>query len=437
MTWRRTIVACVLATAVIGALAASRSTALMPDRDPSVPTARVVKGTLELTVYANGELRAGRSATLVAPPAGGTLRIVKLLPTGTAVKAGDAVVELDPADQQYALEQAKSQVAEAEQQIVKTKADAAVQAAQDKVDLLTAQYDVRRAELDTAANDLISAIDAKKNVLTLEEARRHLTQLQQDASSRTATNAAALAVLVEQRHKAELATERAQSIIDSLVLKAPFDGLVVAKENRDAAGNFFFQGMVLPEYRQGDTTSSGRAIADVIEGGQMQIRARIDETDRENLQPGQTAVVQSDELPGETFTAKVGSLGALASRADFFEGTSALRQFDVTFTIDHPDPRLRAGSSVRLVVSGRKVPGVLLVPRQSVFQKAGKTFVYVQEHGGSFERRDVKVINSTESRAAVSGVADGDVIALVDPAVAAARKTRSTSGPIPGAGGGA
>ena len=170
-----------------------------------MPTARVVKGILELTVHATGELRAGRSATLVAPPAGGSLRIVKLVPTGTQVAAGEPVVELDPADQQYALEQAKSELAEADQQIVKMKADAAVQAAQDKVDLLTAQYDVRRAELDTAANDLIGAIEAKKNVLTLEEARRHLAQLQEDVSSRSATNEAALAVLVEQRHKAELA----------------------------------------------------------------------------------------------------------------------------------------------------------------------------------------------------------------------------------------
>ena len=57
------------------------------------------------------------------------LRIVKLVPTGTAVKAGDVVIEFDPADQQFALEQAKSELAEAEQQIVKMKADTAVQAA--------------------------------------------------------------------------------------------------------------------------------------------------------------------------------------------------------------------------------------------------------------------------------------------------------------------
>ena len=356
------------------------------------------------------------------------LRLVTLLPTGTRVKSGEVVFEIDPADQEFALEQAKSEMAEAEQQIVKTRADSAVQAAEDAVALLTARYDVRRGELDTAANDLIGAIDAKKNVLTLEEARQRLAQLEQDVKSRSATNEAALAVIVEQRNKAELAIQRAQSIIDSLVVKATFDGVVAAKENRDAAGGFFF-GQALPEYRQGDTTFSGRAIADVIETGQMQIRAKINETDRDNLQAGQGASVESDALPGETFTARVGALSGLASRGNFFE-TSAVRQFDVTFAFDKPDPRLLAGSSVRLIIDGRVVPGALQVPRQAVFEKNGKTFVYIKA-GERFERRDVKVTDSTESRAAVTGVAEGDVIALIDPEIAAKRTKASAASPLP------
>ena len=156
-------------------------------RNP-VPTSLVTKGPLKLTVHAVGELRAGRTVTLVTPPVGGMLRIVTLMPTGMPVKAGEPVVEFDPADQQYALEQAKSELAEAEQEIVKMKADAAVQGAQDDVALLTARFDVRRAELDASGNEFIGALDAQKNVLSLEEARGALAQLQEDVKSRAATN---------------------------------------------------------------------------------------------------------------------------------------------------------------------------------------------------------------------------------------------------------
>ncbi len=79
----------------------------LPERGTTTPTARVMKGALKLTVHATGELRAGRTMTLVAPPVGGMLRIVMLVPTGGAVKSGYVVMEFDPADQQYALEQAR------------------------------------------------------------------------------------------------------------------------------------------------------------------------------------------------------------------------------------------------------------------------------------------------------------------------------------------
>ena len=220
---RRRLVLTVVALAVIAAAAAAAiAVPTLPARRSAVPTVRLVKGPLKLTVHANGELRAGRTATLVTPPVGGMLRIVTLVQTGMPIKAGDPVVEFDPADQQYALEQAKSELAEAEQAIIKMKADAAVQKAQDEVALLTARFDVRRTELDASSNEFIGAVDAQKNVLSHQEAERRLAQLLDDVKSRAATDQASLAVLQEKRTKAELGMQRAQQVIESLVIRAPF-----------------------------------------------------------------------------------------------------------------------------------------------------------------------------------------------------------------------
>src|SRR5262249_52169809 len=278
--------------------------------------------------------------------------------------------------QQYNVEQAKSDLAEANESIVKMNADNAVQASQDKLNLLTARYDVRRAELVAAGNDFVGAIDAKKNDLTLEETRQHLSQLERDSAARVSTSQAALAVAEEKKHKAELAMQRAQSIIDNLDVKSPIDGLVSVKENRDGQ-YFFFSGMVLPEYREGDTTSSGRNVADVIEAGKMEVRAKVTEVDRDNHVAGQNASVLIDALPGPTFTAKVGPLSAAASQAAFFE-TSAVRQFDIVLNLDKPDTMMRAGSSLRVVIDGRELQNALHIPRQAVFEKAGKNYVFLQ-----------------------------------------------------------
>jgi HlyD family secretion protein len=403
---------------------------VLPERRSTIPTAKAVRGPLKLTVFATGELRAGRTVNLMAPPAGGMLRIVKLLQTGVAVQKDDVVLEFDAADQVFQLEQAKFDVAQAEQEIVKMKADQAVQASQDKLALLTAKYDVRRGELDSAGNEFIGTIDAQKNQLTLDESRRRLKQLEDDAGARTATSTAALAVVMERLNKARMAMERAQGIIDNLEVKAPVDGVVSVKENRDGQF-FFFTGMVLPQYREGDSTSSGRNIADIVEAGKMEVRAKVTETDRDNLQQGQLAEVQVDALPGRKFAAKVGPLGNSASRGNFFE-TSAVRQFDITLELEKPDPAMRAGSSLRVVIDGREVKDALHVPRQAVFEKNGKNFVFLQI-GDRFDRREVKVVNRTEGRAAIEGLNDGDVIALIDPDVAAQR-SKSSSGPLQGAG---
>jgi multidrug efflux pump subunit AcrA (membrane-fusion protein) len=412
---KRRIILAAIALVIVGAIgAAALAVPRLPARTTTVPTTRVTKGPLKLTVHATGDLRAGRTVTLVTPPVGGMLRIVTLVQTGTTVKSGTPVVEFDPSDQQYALEQAKSELDEAEQGIVKIRADAAVQAAQDEVALLTAKFDVRRGELDTAANEFIGAMDAEKNKLSLEEARRRLAQLQEDVKSRAATNDASLAVAVEKRNKAQLSMQRAQQTIDSLVIRAPFDGVVSVKENRDASGGMIFWGMILPEYRAGDQIWPGRPVVDVIEAGRMEVRARIDEGDRPNLVSGQPAVVEVDALPGEKFVAKVGQLSGLATRANFFESASATRLFDVSLQFDKPDPRLKAGVSATVTLDGKELRDAIHVPRQAVFDKNGKNFVFVKV-GEHFEQRDVTVEQRTESRVVVSGLAEGTEIALVDP----------------------
>jgi HlyD family secretion protein len=429
---RRVLLAAAVVIAVVVGAAIVVAVPRLPDRGTTVPTARLTKGPMRLSVHAVGELRAGRTVTLVAPPVGGMLRIVRLAPTGIAVKSGEVVVEFDPADQQFALEQAKSEVAEADQEIAKMKADAASQGAQDQVALLTARFAVRRAELDASANELIAAIEAQKNLLTLEENKRALEQLEQDVQSRTETSAASMAVAQEKRNKAILAMQRAQQVIDSLVLRAPLDGIVAVKDNRDAMGNMGFYGMTLPEYREGDAVSPGRPVSDVIEAGRMEVRAKIDENDRANLTEGQAAMIEVDALPGDKFAAGVGALAGLANR-QFWE-SGATRQFDVTFQFEKPDPRMKAGASVRVTIEGKEMPDALTVPRQAVFQKNGKTHVHVKL-GDRFEQREVKIVQRTESRAALEGLEEGAEVALVDPASVRTNTSSGSSSPISATGG--
>jgi HlyD family secretion protein len=401
-----------LAGAMLAARVSLRS--VTANRPVDVPVAQVHRGDLNLNAYATGEMRARRSVMLIAPPiGGGSLQILHLLPSGTHVNAGAAVMEFDPSEQEYNLAQARSDLAQAGQEITKAKADADVLAAQDQVALLKARFDLRQAELDVRRNELVSAIDAKKNLLKLEEAKRVLAQLEQDAQSHAASSQASLAVTEEKRHKAELAIAEAQRNIDSMKVRSPLAGFVRVRGNMRASGGFFFTGMTIPDYRDGDQVSPGNVVAEVLDSSQMELSAKISESDRANVKPGQPVQVQVDALPGVAFHATVQGVAATASSDDFFSNDSA-QTFNATFQLDHADPRLRPGFTARLTILSGQIRNALLVPRQAVFRKAGKAVVYVKS-GGSFVPRDVHVRAVNESQAAVEGLGDGDQVALVNP----------------------
>lgn len=434
MKTRRTItwaIAAVVLLAVAGVVAAvERAKPVASGED--IPTARVKRGDLELKVFATGELRATHIQALTAPPiGGGALQITHLLHTGTAVKKGDLVMEFDPSEQHYKADQNQSELLQADQEITKAKADAEVLAAQDKVALLKARFDVRRAELDVQKKELVSAIDGRKNQLALEQAQRVLAQLEQDIQSHTASGQATISLALEKRNKAKLAMDQAKQNIEKMRVLAPMDGLVSLNKNEDASGGIFFDGMSLPEYREGDQTQPGNTICQIIEAKEMELVAKVGESERSNIQVGQSAEAQLDAIPGEVLHGTVKTIGGVSGHRFFDDDPGA--RFEVTIGITSADSRLRPGLSAAVVIVGDQKKNVLYVPRQALFLKESKRVLYTRK-GNGFEPREVKIQSQNESRAAIEGIDAGVEVALIDPT--APRKAGGSSGATPSLGGG-
>jgi HlyD family secretion protein len=395
-----------------------------------IPTARVLEGDVPVVVHTTGELRPVRSIGLVAPAIGGPLQILHIMGTGTPVKEGDVVVEFDLSEQEERLAQAKSELAQAEQEITKLRADIVVQRAQEQVTLLTARYDVRRAELDAQANELVGAIEAKKNLLMLEETKGRLAQLQTDLTSRDTTDRASLAVLQEKRNKAQLAMETAQRNIDQMRIRAPFDGLVAVKDN-DTNGAAW-TGMVVPEYREGDTVWPGRPVAEVLHESGLELVAKVTEYDRAHLNAGQKADVAIHAVQGASLPATIKTVAGASRRSDFF-GWDSTRMFDVSFQVTGSSANLRPGLTTQVRVTGDPIKHARYLPRQALFEQDGKPVVFVRR-GRSFEPREVKISDRTETHIVVTDLAVGTEVALRNP-LAEDKKSGPSAGPVqPGAG---
>lgn len=416
--------------AAVGILAAAGMAFAAREFKPTgriIPTTRVERGPVEINVFTTGEFRAPRSSTLVAPQVNGTLQIVTMLQTGMKVKAGDVVVEFDPSEQEYNYEQAESQLRQAEQDIIKAKAEAQVTAAQDKVSVLKAKFELRRAELEVQRNELVSEIDAQKNNLALEEARRRLKQIEDDVKSRAASGQAGIRVLEAKRGMSQIQMQVAKTNIENMTLKAPLDGIVSAKDNRNATGGFFTSGMVLPEFRAGDIVFPGTPIAEVFDVGMMEVQAKISEGDRANVSPNQPVEVMVDAHPGLTYSGKVKSVAGLASRNMW--SASSQKRFEASFQLDQPNADLRPGISASLLIHGVKLNDVLYLPPQCLFEKDGKQFVYKKD-GSNFAPQEVQVKYRTADRVVVEGIPQGTEVALVNPVAKAGAAKASAGGGI-------
>ncbi len=417
---RIALAAFLLAAAVAGATVALKR---FKPAGRTVPTTRVTRGNLDLKIYTSGELRAGKTAMLVAPSVGTSLHLIFLAKTGTRVKSGDLVADFDPSDQEQSLEIANSDLKEAEQSIAKAHADASVQDAQDKVDLLKAEFDVRRAEMEVSKKDLVSAMDAKKNLLALDEARRHLAQLQEDIPSHAASNRAVIAVAEEKLAKAKLNMDLAKKNIESMHLRAPMDGLVAVQENRQTT--FYYSGMRLPEYREGDEVQPGGFVAQVLDVEQMELQGRVAEIDRANLSPGDPADIQIYALPGLKIQGQVKDVAGAALQSSYFSDSTSSK-FGVVIGLDHPDPQLRPGLTGLVAISAGEVKNVLYLPPQAIFAKDGVPMAYVRK-GNDFVPQKIKITRRSETRIAVDGLAEGTVVALVNPEQAVAKNSAAAS----------
>lgn len=301
----------------------------LPKDEQTIATAIVRRGDVVVKSYARGELRSVRSATLSAPNLFGTVQVTKMAPLGAFAREKDLVVEFDDSEVLSRIEDKQLELDQIDQQIVKAQAELAIRQSQDQVELLSARFAVRRAELEVARNELLAAIDQQKNKLNLEEAKRKLQQLESDIKSRREQALAELAVMQEKKNKGNLEMTRERARLQQVKLLAPISGLVAIRQNRTG---FMFPGMPIPDIREGDQIQPGIPVADVLDLSEMEIIAKVGEIDRANLREGQAADLTLDALPQQHLKATIKSLSGMASSNNF--SFDPAKKFDVIFAID-------------------------------------------------------------------------------------------------------
>lgn len=380
---------------------------------PNVPTGEVTRGEFVEYLQLRGEVKAVRSVVLSAPSRAGDVQLVQLVKNGATVKKGDLVAQFDVANMQRTLDQRRSDLKQAEAEIERMKAQARLQEELDLTELAKARYDVERARLEASKQEILSEIEGEKNKLNLANAQQKLREAEEKLQSDGAAAAAEVESRKQRRDKALFDVRQAERNIAALTLRAPADGMVTLMPNFRAGSSFGNA----PEWKQGDRAWPGAAIAELPDLSSVQVTARIDESDRGRLKPGQAATVRVDAVPDKELAGRVVEISPLA-KPDF-SSWPVTKNFDLVVSLEQGDARLRPGMSATARVAVERVPDAVQVPAEAVFQKGGRSVAYVLASRGlgtRFEERAVEVGRRSGGKVAVArGVQPGEKVALRDP----------------------
>ena len=178
-----------------------------------------------------------------------------------------------------------------------------------------------------------------------------------------------------------------------------------------------------PEFRQGDRAWAGAAILELPDLSSVHLLARLDESDRSRLEAGQAASVRIEAVPGNDFKARIDSISMLA-RVDYQGTWPPPRNFDLDLVLLDLDPRIRPGMTAVARIATERIPNVVLVPSEAIFQRDGASVVYELD-GSEFHERRVQISKRGKEQAIVaSGIEVGDRIATRRPSPEMIRRSQ-------------
>ena len=265
-----------------------------------------------------------------------------------AVKAGDLLFEIDPANYEVALQKAQAQLELARQSVSQESAgvvSAEAVLAQRKAQAVNAQRTWKRTQ-ELLKNGFVSpqgAENARTELATAEAAVKAAVAGVAQARSALGRSGDQNAAV----QSAAAAVRQAQLDLERTRVNSPVTGLVA---------NFTLQ--------PGNTVQPGAPLFVVISNEEFWIDANFKETELVDIRPGQSAIIKSDVYPDRVFHGEVQSLsGGSGTAFSLLPAQNATgnwvkvtQRVPVRIKIIDPDPQhpLRIGTtaSVKIRKSG-------------------------------------------------------------------------------------
>jgi multidrug efflux pump subunit AcrA (membrane-fusion protein) len=382
-----------------------------PENAMLVRTVKSESGPLARTMRLTGQTSARVFAAVTAPRLRGPERgapmiLVRLVNSGSMVKKGELLAEIDGTNTRDHIDDVRDQVTAAANDIVKRKAEQAVEWENLQQTIRVAKAELDKAGLEAQASEVRTLVDQELLKLSVEEAAAQYRQLQEDVANKKIIHDAELKILDITRKRQVMHLERHTTDLARLTMHAPMDGLVVMMP--------IFRNHEFSQIQLGDQVGPGQPFMRVVDPDSMQLEASVNQAEATALRIGLSAGITLDAFPGAKFHAKIYSIGALATGG--WRQNDFIRSIPVRLQIEGGDPRLIPDLSGAADVTVERKENIVRIPLEAVFTDSGKPTVFVREQG-RFVRRPVELgLESNTHVEVVSGLKGGEDVAIETPA---------------------
>lgn len=375
-----------------------------------LPVASARKGEFQVIVRCRGELVSTRSVQLVAPLHIAGLQIAWQAPPNSEVKEGDVVIRFDSSLARQQLLEKQATLKQAQATVEQALAQARITAEQDRLDLASAKVDLEKAKLEVSKQEIVSKLQGEESKIDLGLAEEKVRVQEATNNLHQMSDAQKIGSATRLRDKAQEEIDVTKDRLANMEMHAPSNGVVVYLNNNS-------QGWINAKpFKVGDSVWPGSVVGEIPDVSTLQMKAKLEETDRGRIAVGQDARILVDPFPEKTFPGKVSAISPLVEQEFDWPPT---RNFRAMTSFNDPDKRLRPAMNSRVDIVVERIPNAISVPATAVFTKQGRPAVYVAEKN-AWVSREVEILARNPDEVAIKGIAEGTKVALVEPDAAGA-----------------
>jgi HlyD family secretion protein len=410
------LIAVLLAAAGLAAWYFTRPAARQAAAVTGIRTDVIRTATLQQTMRITGSTSAGNFANIAAPllrgPGSRDLTLIDLATPGSWVKAGDVVAQVDATQLRDRIDDVDAQIQTAGSDIRKRMADQTMQLENLRQSIRVAQARLEKARLDFGASEIRTPVDQELLKLSVEEYEASYKSAETDYKLRLASNASDLRLLEIARERHVRNRNNYVHNLERFTIRSPMEGLVVMLS--------LVRSGDMAQVQVGDQMAPNQPFMRIVDPNSMRVDAMINQVESERLRVGQPVVATFDAFPGIRLKGRVDSIGAIATGGrwqNFF-----VRNVPVKVALLEQDRRVIPDLSAAADVIVREERNVLVAPLSAIYDEDGKTVAYVRNASAGFTPVEVRLGMRNHTHAAVlSGLNEGDEVALQPPTVTASR----------------